>query len=188
MKATAFRPFQPANLVPFPNDPPRSLNRPQPMNASPAVPSLDQFQLHAIDQICLSKGHSQLTFSIELEHDHITQRVLLALLDENRERGVCVAVYPATGEVCDLTNGGGVIGYLSLSPLLPGQSIRCELLVYKFGPNCVCTARICGETFLYPAFVMEGNPRLTALVGYDSGAGIQWEEEMLRVTETQAVA
>lgn len=188
MKFAPYRPFQPANLISFPAELPTPSLPSTSMNASTMIPTLEQFQLHAIDQICLSKGHSQLTFSIELSHDHITQRVLLALLDENREKGVCVAIYPATGEVCDLTNGGGVIGYLSLSPLLPGQSIHCELLVYKFGPNCVCTARICGETFLYPAFVMHGNPRLTALVGYDSGAGIQWDEEMLHVTETQAVA
>lgn len=180
--------FHPANLVPFPTEL-TELNLPlRDMNATASIPTLEQFSLHAIDQVCLSKGHSQLSFSVELAHDQITQRVLLALLDENRQRGACVAIYPATGEVCDLTNGGGVIGYLSLSPLFPGQSIHCELLIYKFGPNCVCTARVCGETFLYPAFVMDGRPRLTALVGYDSGAGIQWEEEMLRVTETQQAA
>lgn len=178
---------RPTNLIPFPTE---SLKRPgkPAMKTFNPVPSLDQFHRHAIDQICLTEDQSQVTYSIELEHDHITQRLLFGLLDENRERGACVAIYPATGEVCDLTNGGGVIGYLSLSPLIPGQSIHCELLIYKYGPNCVCTARICGETFLYPAFVMDGHPRLTALVGYDSGAGVQWEDEQLRVSVAQAVA
>lgn len=158
------------------------------MNALNPVPALDQFQLHAVDQICLTEGHSKVSFQVEVEHSHITQRVLVALLDDQRQRGPAVAIYPATGEVCDLTNGGGVIGYLSLSPMIPGHSIHCQLLVYRYGRNCVCTARIGGETFLYPAFVLEGLPRLTALVGYDSGAGIQWEDEQLTATAVQAVA
>ena len=152
-------------------------------------PSIGQFQLQALDQVCLTAPMARIGFSVEIEHEHITQRILLALLDEKREQGVSVAIYPATGEVCDLTNGGGVIGYLSLSPLVPHQGIPCELLLYKFGRNCVCSARILGETFLYPAFMLDGAPRMTALVGYDSGTGITWEHPSLTVTEeTQAVA
>lgn len=180
--------YRPENIIPFPLELLKTASGSTVMKTIDPVPHLEQFQLHAIDQTCLSMGQSQVTFSIELEHDHITQRVLVGLLDEERKRGACIAIYPATGEVCDLTNDGGVIGYLSLSPMMPGQSIHCELLIYKYGPNCVCTARIGGETFLYPAFVLNGSPRLTALVGYDSGAGVQWEDETLRVTEAQAVA
>lgn len=180
---------QPANLIPFPTESLNSTGSSSMKTTSfNPVPSIDQFQRHAIDQICLGEEQSQVSFSIELEHDHITQRLMFGLLDESRENGACVAIYPATGEVCDLTNGGSVIGYLSLSPMMPGQSIHCELLIYKYGRNCVCTVRICGETFLYPAFVIEGAPRLTALVGYDSGAGVQWDDEVLRVETSQAVA
>jgi len=178
----------PDKLIPFPLEQPNLSTDPPVMSSLNPVPTFDQFQLHAIDQVCLGEAQSQITFSVELEHDHITQRVLVALLDENRKRGTAVAIYPATGEVCDLTNGGGVIGYLSLSPMMPGQSIHCELLIYKFGRNCICTARIAGETFLYPAFVLDGDERLTALVGYDSGAGVQWEEESLRVVADSPAA
>ncbi len=188
MTPVTLPPHRPANIIPFPLERLNPSTGHHAMKTFNPVPSLDQFQLHAIDQACLTSGQSQISFSIELEHDHITQRVLVGLLDEDRERGACIAIYPATGEVCDLTNGGGVIGYLSLSPLMPGQSIHCELLIYKYGPNFVCSSRICGETFLYPAFALPGSPRLTALVGYDSGAGVQWEDECLRVTDVQAVA
>ena len=180
---------RPSNLIPFPsetNQPPTGTTRA--MSSFNPVPRLDQFHLHSVEQTCLSDEHTQISFSVELEHDQITQRVLVGLLDEDREHGACLAIYPATGEVCDLTNGGGVIGYLSLSPVMPGQSMHCELLLYKYGGNFVCSARICGETFLYPAFSMTDCSRLTALVGYDSGAGVQWDDEALRVNTAKAVA
>lgn len=180
--------LSPTNLIPFSNELDNPSSGTRAMNTFNPVPTLDQFHLHSIEQACLNEEQSQISFSVEVEHDQITQRILIALLDENREKGACLAIYPATGEVCDLTNGGGVIGYLSLSPIIPGQSIHCELLLYKYGGTFVSTARICGETFLYPAFSMGDCTRLTALVGYDSGAGVQWDDESLRVESVRAVA
>ena len=179
---------RPTNLIPFSHGSYHPPTGTRAMNTFNPVPSLDQFHLHSIEQACLDEGHAQITFSVELEHDQVTQRILVGLLDENREKGACIAIYPATGEVCDLTNGGGVIGYLSLSPIMPGQSMHCELLLYKYGANFVCSARTCGETFLYPAFSMGDCERLTALVGYDSGAGVQWDDESLRIDSARAVA
>lgn len=178
---------EPDNLIDFPAANPEKPNLP--MKTHHSVPTLSQFKLHALEQACLSDSQSQVTFSVDLEHEHITQRVVIALLDESREKGAAVAIYPATGEVCDLNNGGGVIGYLSSSPLVPHQPVHCELLLYRFGRNCVCSMRAHGETFLYPAFMIEGSPRMTALVGHDSGNGITWDHSNLTISETaQAVA
>jgi len=182
-----FPEIQPDTIIEFPAN---NASKPaQTMNSHHFIPSLGQFKLHALEQACLGDSQSQVIFNVELEHEQITQRVVIALLDENRETGAAVAIYPATGEVCDLTNGGGVIGYLSVSPLVPHQPVRCELLLYRFGRNCVCSVRVHGETFLYPAFVIDGAPRMTALVGYDTGEGIEWNHSSLTITEnTQAVA
>ena len=159
------------------------------MKSSQSVPALDHFDFHALEQAEFSGEQLEVSFSVDVEHEHITQRLLIAILDGNRENGAAVAIYPATGEVCDLTNGGGVIGYLSVSPLVPHQPIHCELLLYRYGRNCVCSVHVHGETFLYPAFMIEGAPRMTALVGYDSGYGIEWSGDSLKLNEiSQAVA
>jgi hypothetical protein len=181
-----FPDYDPVNIIDFP----ANLSKPtQTMKSHHSIPTLSQFKLHALEQTCLSDSQSQVSFNVEIEHEQITQRIVIALLDENRENGAAVAIYPATGEVCDLTNGGGVIGYLSGSPLVPHQPVPCEILLYRFGRNCVCSVRAHGETFLYPAFMIEGSPRMTALVGHDSGNGIGWSKSKLTVSETkQAVA
>lgn len=182
-----FPDIQPDKILDFP-----AANPPNPdatMSSHHLIPSLNQFKLHALEQACLNGSQTQVSFNVEIEHEHITQRIVIALLDENRENGAAVAIYPATGEVCDLTNGGGVIGYLSVSPLVPHQPVPCELLLYRFGRNCVCSVRVHGETFLYPAFMVDGAPRMTALVGHDSGEGIEWSHSKLTISEsTQAVA
>lgn len=130
-------------------------------------PSIDHFDLEPLDQGCLEETHSRIAFSLSLEHQHISQRLFFALLDDSREHGVAISVHPATGEVCDVMNGGGVIGYLSNSPLTPKQSVDCEIVLYKFGANCVCNARVDGETFLYPAFTMFNSHRLNGIVGVE---------------------
>jgi hypothetical protein len=158
------------------------------MKTIPTVPSIEHFQLQALDQQMVGSDQAQISFRVEIEHEHMTQRILVALLDESRRQGMAIAIYPATGEVCDLTNGGGVIGYLSSSPLEPHQGISCELTIYKFGQNCVCSSRIQGETFLYPAFMMEGSHRITAMAGHDSGNGIVWHDPELTMSKTAPLA
>jgi hypothetical protein len=133
-----------------------------------AAPSIERFDLETLEQACIDDSHSQVTFSLLLEHRHITQRLFFALLDDRRQHGVAISVHPATGEVCDLSNDAGVIGYLSSSPLPPNVPVDCEVTLFKFGPNCVCSARIAGETFLYPAFTLPDCPRLSAIVGVES--------------------
>lgn len=177
-----------SNIIPFPGCISEFTPSTTTMNIAPIIPSIEQFQLQALDQQMVGSDQAQVSFRVEIEHEHITQRVLVALLDESRRHGMAVAIYPATGEVCDLTNGGGVIGYLSSSPLRPHQPITCELTIYKFGQNCVCSSRILGETFLYPAFMLEGAHRITALAGYDSGNGIVWHEPELTLSATAPLA
>ena len=152
-------------------------------------PTISEFHLQDIDHARLSDAEAQVSFSVELEHEHITQRIMLGLLDETGSCGAAISIYPATGEVCDLTNDGGVIGYLSNSPFAPRTAISCEIDLYRFGQNWVCNVRIDGETFLYPGFMMDGEVNLTAVVGGGTnGAGIQWDENHLTVSGAAIVA
>lgn len=154
------------------------------------IPALDQFVLHAVDHITFGSSHEELKFSIEIEPRSITNRIVVALLDPRDKTGMAVGIYPATGEVCDLTNGEGVIGYLSSAPLDPSRPISCQLVIFRFGRNLVCSAMIEGETFLYPAFDWDGSETMTALVGKESYNGddqICWNRLTVEMQELNGV-
>ncbi|MGB0153155.1 MAG: hypothetical protein ACPGFB_03920 [Verrucomicrobiales bacterium] len=136
------------------------------------IPDLDQFQLEELGQTpAVDNPKAEVSFKVDLKPSRVTRRVVVGILDESMKRGITVAIYPATGEICDVTNQGGVIGYLSRSPLNSGDPVPCDLTLYRFGKNFVCSVRINGEIFLYPAFSMDGNARLTAFVGQESEEG-----------------
>ena len=135
------------------------------------VPTLDQFTLQAVDEIRFSGTNEEIKYSVEITAQSITNRVVVALMDQTQQKGMAIAIYTATGEVCDVSNGGGVIGYLKQAPLNPNQAIECELSIFRFGKNFVCNAVVEGETFLYPAFSCEGCAPMAALVGKECHNG-----------------
>lgn len=157
------------------------------------IPDLDQFELEELGQTPpVDNPNAEVSFKIDVEPNRVTRRLVVGILDESRERGITIAFYPATGEVCDLTNGGGVIGYLSQTPLNPGVPVHCDLTLYRFGKNFVCSVRVHGEIFLYPAFSMDGNTKLTAFVGQekdgrDSGE-MTWSRLRLDVLDQPVAA
>ena len=135
------------------------------------TPALEQFTVQAVDEIRFSSSNAELRYSVEIEPRSVTNRVLVGLVDQQRRNGMAIAIYPATGEVCDVINDGGVIGYLSSAPLNPSAPIRCELTLFRFGKNFVCSAMIDGETFLYPAFCYDPDLPMAAVVGKESHNG-----------------
>ena len=89
-----------------------------------------------------------------------------------------------------MINDGGVIGYLSNAPLDPSQPIKCELTIFRFGKNFVCSVMIGGETFLYPAFCCEPDTPMAALVGQESRNGdnrFNWNRLQLESQELNGV-
>ncbi|MDF1825315.1 MAG: hypothetical protein P1U68_11775 [Verrucomicrobiales bacterium] len=161
------------------------------MNA--LIPDLSQFQLEELGQTPpVENPNAEVSFKVDIEPSRVTRRIVVGILDESCKRGISIAIYPATGEVCDLTNGGGVIGYLSRTPLNPGVPVSCDLTLYRFGSNFVCSARVQGEIFLYPAFSMDGTARLTAFVGQEKdGNGSEqavWSRLRLDVLEQPVAA
>lgn len=157
------------------------------------IPELNQFSLEELGQTPLvDKPNAEVSYKVDIEPERVTRRVVVGILDESRKRGIAVAIYPATGEVCDVSNGGGVIGYLANAPLTPGTPIACDLTLYRFGQNFVCSVRVQGEIFLYPAFSLSGSTRLTAFVGQetssDSQSMIAWSNLRLNVIEQPVAA
>ena len=154
------------------------------------IPALEQFTLQAVDQVSFNAVNEELRYFIEVSPDSIMNRVLVGLMDQSRRRGMAVAIYPATGEVCDLINGEGVIGYLSEAPLKVEKPIECELKLFRFGKNFVCSAVVNGETFLYPAFCCDADAPLTAFVGQQSaqpGRAVAWNGLQIELAEANGV-
>lgn len=157
------------------------------------IPDLAQFQLEELGKTpSVDQPNAEISFKVDVEPSRVTRRVVVGIQDDSRKRGITIAIYPATGEVCDLTNGGGVIGYLSKAPLNPGVPVHCDLTLYRFGKNFVCSVRVHGEIFLYPAFSMDGSARLTAFVGQESSGDkeepIAWSHLRLDVLEQPVAA
>jgi hypothetical protein len=157
------------------------------------IPELSQFALEELGQTPIVENpNAEVSFKVDIEPSRVTRRVVVGILDESRKRGIAVAIYPATGEVCDLSNGGGVIGYLARSPLAPGVPVPCDLTLYRFGQNFVCSVRIQGEIFLYPAFSLSSSTKLTAFVGQeaagDSASSIGWSHLRLDVINQPVAA
>jgi len=157
------------------------------------IPDLAQFELEELGQTPPVEQHNaEVSFKVDIEPSRVTRRIVVGIQDESRKRGITVAIYPATGEVCDLSNGGGVLGYLSETPLAPGVPVPCDLTLYRFGHNFVCSVRVQGEIFLYPAFSMDGSAKLTAFVGPEkddkSEEGVVWSRLRLDVLEQPMAA
>ncbi|MCB1204484.1 MAG: hypothetical protein KDN18_09510 [Verrucomicrobiae bacterium] len=157
-----------------------------------AIPELSQFSLEELGQTpAVEKPNAEVSFKVDLEPSRVTRRVVVGIMDESRKRGIAVGIYPATGEVCDLCNGAGVIGYLANTPLPPGTPVACDLTLYRFGQNFVCSVRIQGEIFLYPAFSLGGAAKLTAFVGQEGAQGadkLAWSALRLNVIEQPVAA
>jgi len=156
------------------------------------VPQLNHFDLQRIDRADFSSGEvGEVSFHVDVVPENVAERFVVGLLDETENRGIAVAVYPATGEVCDLTSGGGVIDYLCMAPLVPDEPVPCELKMYRFGCNFVCAVRIHGETFLYPAFTAETAPVISAFVGREReslSAGLRYGGVRLDLSGTRPIA
>jgi hypothetical protein len=152
------------------------------------IPELNQFALEELGRtpsVFKTSPNAEVSFKVNIESCLRSRRVVVGILDESRRCGIAVAIYPATGEVCDLNNGGGVIGYLARASLVPGVPISCELTLHRFGGNVVSSVRIRGEVFLYPAFSMTPSTTpLSAFVGQENvpdAEGVGWSDLQLEV-------
>ena len=157
------------------------------------IPNSSQFAMKTLEVASLGyHPNAEVSFQVSVEPVSLLERFVVSLVDESGNNGIAVAIYPATGEVCDISRGGEVIDYLSLAPLVPGEPVPCELSIYRFGKNFVCSVRIQGEVFLYPAFSYDGNTSFTAMVGREKegndGAELRISEMKLNIVEQQPIA
>jgi hypothetical protein len=138
------------------------------------IPTFDQFDFAALEHSePVPHPNAEINLKIDIIPTKLNQRVAVGIVDESGSKGIAVAIYPATGEVCDISHGGEVMGYLSKAPLTPNDLISCELSIFRFGRNYVCSVTIQGETFLYPAYLSDESSSLRAVIGKEKGPDTQ---------------
>ncbi len=138
------------------------------------IPTFDQFDFAALEHSePVPHPNAEIILKIDIIPTKLNQRVAVGIVDETGSKGIAVAIYPATGEVCDISHGGEVMGYLSKAPLNPADLISCELSIFRFGRNYVCSVSIQGETFLYPAYLSDQASSLRAVIGKEKGQDSQ---------------
>ncbi|MEO0414956.1 MAG: hypothetical protein AAF226_08405, partial [Verrucomicrobiota bacterium] len=127
----------------------------------------------------------EITMSLTIETGSIMERIVIGLLDDSRENGIGIGFFPATGEVCDLCNDGGVIGYLPNAPYRAGDAVKFEITVNRYGANFVTALKLNGESFLYPGFLQEGEINLSAVVGKNVENADMWWSNLELVTSDE---
>jgi len=181
-----------SNLVPFPSShrsPLSSSGRADFTTARgkillktrPGHPVTAAYGIELIDAVRVSDFVPEARFSVELRRDHLRQSLLCGLLDPTYRTGIAISVDPVTGAVMDLTQEGGVIGYMRRSCLAFSEPFRVELRLQRFGRNILTSVLVDGDCFLYPSFVSESQEVFQALVGcdIDSGAAVSYRNASL---------
>ena len=46
------------------------------------IPNLGQFRLNPLEKAQIESSRSQISFNVDVEHDRMTQRILVGLMDE----------------------------------------------------------------------------------------------------------
>ncbi len=144
------------------------------MSTNPATPpdsitaanlDSDRFAVNRIESARIGSTSAGITFEIEVHHHQVGQRIFCGLLDRELKAGVGLAIDTMTGELVDLINDQGIIGYLNNSPIAEGPPFSIRLTMDKFGQTHICSVHICGEKILYPAVLLDEVSEIGAVVG-----------------------
>ena len=150
----------------------------------------DRFAVNRIESVQIGSKSSSITFEIEVRHHQVGQRIFCGLLDRELKSGVGLAVDTMTGELVDLINDQGIIGYLNTNPIAEGAPFSVRLTMDKFGPTHICSVHICGEKILYPAVLLDDVSEIGAVVGSTQGKDqkVEFLNPQLEVLPSSTVA
>lgn len=108
---------------------------------------------------------AEITFDVEFSHRCPGECLFCGVTADGGHRGIGFSINTRTGEVVDVLNDQGIIGYINSTPIPVDRRIPLHLEIDKFGPNHICTIEIGNERVLYPAVQLPGVKKLAALVG-----------------------
>ena len=140
------------------------------MKTSLDHPLSDAYGIDILDTARLTEFNGTLHFEVELRQEVMRQTLMCGMINPSYTRGIAVALDPSSGAIVDVLNGAGVLGYIT-RPLMPGEPIKFELKIQKFGKNHICSVVVEGEVIMYPAFIAGPQDAFNAVVGSDVETG-----------------
>ena len=114
---------------------------------------------------------SDLRFELDCRGVNYEQSLFLGLMETSRLAispdcpGLAVSICMGEGELRDLVNGTGVIGYYDGAPYDRDAPVRVAVDIDVIGNVCIPKITLNGETIIHPALQLERTGPLTALVG-----------------------
>ena len=150
-----------------------------------------RFNITRIYDTMIDVENGEAAFEIELRLRHTHQKLFFGLLDtqrlDNREfsvsSGIAVSIDPMSGEIVDLVNSQGIIGYLDETPLEERESIFLCIDVEKLRSIFIPKITVGEERILHPALHLSNQQPISLVVGStDAAAGALFENPHFMIT------
>ncbi|MFV1994619.1 MAG: hypothetical protein ACC661_04215, partial [Verrucomicrobiales bacterium] len=154
-----------------------SIDRPMTTDRSAAPNSTAQsaleerFTVNRVESSCVDSDCATITFDAWIDRHNRGQRIFCGLLSRDLSTGVGLSIDTATGEIVDLINDQGIIGYLNSCPFPGKNPVPLHLRMEKFGSTFICKVEVAGEAILYPAVLLTNVTEIGAVLGSTQGQG-----------------
>jgi hypothetical protein len=145
----------------------------------------DRYAVTWVEAAKIENECAAITFEAEVWNHRKGQKIFIGLLDKDLKTGVGLAIDTEGGEVIDMINDQGILGYLSEAPLAEGGPLSLRFSIDKFGTTHICSAEICGERILYPAVLLDDSYEIGAVIGSTlcKGHAITVENAVLKISD-----
>ena len=161
------------------------------MKMQPTEFGNQRFNITRIYDTVIDVENGEAAFEIELRLRHTNQKLFFGLLDTDSldnqsfspSCGIAVSIDPLSGEVVDLINSQGIVGYLDTVPLEEREAIFLCIDVEKLRSIFIPKITIGEEKILHPALHLNNQQPISLVVGStDSAAGALFENPHLMIT------
>ena len=161
------------------------------MKMQPTEFGNQRFNITRIYDTIIDVENGEAAFEIELRLRHLQQKIFFGLLDTDNldsqqispTSGIAVSIDPLSGEIVDLVNSQGIIGYLEIVPLEEREAIFLCIDVEKLRSIFIPKITIGEEKILHPALHLSNHQPVSLVVGStDSAAGALFENPHFMIT------
>ncbi|MFT4550119.1 MAG: hypothetical protein ACI9UA_001206 [Pseudoalteromonas tetraodonis] len=150
-----------------------------------------RFNITRIYDTIIDVENGEAAFEIELRLRHTQQKLFFGLLDTDSldkhsfstSSGIAISIDPVSGEIVDMINSQGIIGYLENTPLEECESIFLCIDVEKLRSIFIPKITVGEEKILHPALHLSNQQPISLVVGStDSAAGALFENPHFMIT------
>lgn len=146
------------------------------MKIQPVKFGTDYFNISRVIETDISSHEGDIMFEIEMELRGVDQTLFAGFIQTHwfngghaeATPGIGMSIDPASGEVRDLLNDQGIVGYFESAPVESGITHFFCLETEKIGNVFLPKLTIGEEKILYPALYMEAGSMMSFVIGTTS--------------------